>query len=355
MSDYLYKSDGSRIEIGGGETREPLPTTITLSSNYIRWLKESWRVFVSETDGHYNRIPFIAYTDQHGFWDNVNAVMNAIGENCDWDKVSAVFQLGDASSNGSSGTLAKILPVTNFVPNGKQINVLGNHDMQQCNPLADHTPIMKYFPCGGGARQFNRNEWWTIIDDKRNVKYIVVNNFEMPVGENYQYWYQSAEQVAWFAKELEKADGYDVVVLSHSYFDDGGTAYKRDGTTKNRNPSIWPWSKDATANASFYALLAARKNKTSGTYTDSDGNSVPYDFTDCDSELLMALHGHDHTESYENLTGSITDYVFECFYTGEGTNNTIYFGYIDRVAKKFKNWKLYDGITAVDVQEIDIE
>lgn len=348
MSDYLYKWDGTRVAVGG-ETREPLPTTITLSPSYINILKTSWNAMVAETDGHYNRIPFIAYTDQHGLFNNVNAVMNAIEDNCDLSKISKIINLGDCTSNSD---LAKVVA---WLPLDKQINVIGNHDMEALNPLADHTPIMKYFPCGGNARQFNRNEWWTIIDDLRNVKYIVVNNFEMPAGENRYYWYQSAEQVEWFAKELAKADGYDVVILSHSYFDDGGTAYKRDGTIRNRYPTIWPWSKDTTANTAFHSLLAARKNKTSGTYTDSDGHSIPYDFTNCDSELLMALHGHDHIESYEHLTNSITDYVFECFYNDVGTNNTVYFGYIDRVAKKFKNWKLYDGITAVDVQEIDIQ
>lgn len=348
MGAKIYDANGNEIVVGGGETRELLPTTTHLVTNFMNTLKASWNAMLAECDGNYYRIPIMAYTDQHGDWNNVNAVLNAVDANCDWNKLSKVLQLGDCTGNEA---LAKVVA---WMPFGKQINVIGNHDMENLNPLADHTPIMKYFPCDNG-RQFNGNEWWTIIDDKYNVKYIVVNDLEMPEGESHTHWYQSLAQVEWMISELEKADGYDIIICSHCYFDDDtSTAAKRDGTSYNRESTLWPWSRDLTANASFHSLLAARKNKTSGTYTDADGHSVPYDFRNCNSELLIAFHGHDHTESYQQLTNSITSYAFECFYTGVGKDYTFYFGYIDRKEKKFKNWKLYQSITAVDVQEIDI-
>lgn len=344
----IYDASGGVIDIGGGVQSSP-EDFASIPNKYASLMRSAFSSLVNETDGNYNRIPFLAYTDQHGYWDDACQVMHCFNFYCDWSKLSAVYQLGDCTGNAGLARANAIIPLA------KQINVIGNHDMQALNPLADHTSLHKYFRCGGNARQHNRNEWWTITDGLRNVKYIVINDLEMPAGERYTYWYMSTDQVRWFVEELEKADGYDVIILTHCNFDDDlTTAVKRNGTAHNRPSGQWPWTYDTNQNASFHALIAARKQKQSGTYTDKDGNMVPYDFTGCNSELLIAFHGHDHVESYQHMQGSITSYVFECFYPGEGTGRTIYLGYLDRAAKRLKTWKLYDGITAADVQEIDI-
>ena len=312
---------------------------------YMTQVVKACTALIAETDGNYDRIPFVAYTDVHEAAEGKNArcifsVLRAMGA---FDKMSKVLQLGDTSGFRSQELINKVVPMT------KQINVMGNHDVWDSDVWDNHSTIMKYFPCGD-ARQFNHNEWWVAIDQKRNVKYIVVNDFEIPETEPYNEWFASTAQIRWLASELAKSDGYDVILCSHVPFGNGTSATKRDGSSYSRGKFFV----NTTLNVEFNNLIAARKNKQSGTYTDLDGNTVPYDFTACDSELLISFHGHSHPENYLNMTGGITSYAFECFYDNEGVGKTFYFGYVDRITKKFKNWKLYEGITAPDVQEIDI-
>lgn len=350
---YAYVKETGQVLFAGkntayyGKTNTAVSKFAALSTNYVNVLKQSYNALVEETDGNYNRIPVVVYTDQHQTFSDAKPIFHAINYFFDLSKISKIINLGDCMDWQGLLDTVKILPVE------KQINVLGNHEIDRVIPVpSDHTPIMKYFPCGGG-RQFNHNEWWSIIDEQRNVKYLVINDLEPPEGKSYTYFYMSTPQVRWVIDELEKADGYDVILCSHCHLDDRNST-KRDGTNSSGEYGEWPWIRDSAVDASFSALIAARKQKTSGTYTDLDGVSVSYDFTNCNSELLIMLSGHKHTESYKNLPNSICNYIFECFYDNIGSAKTIYIGYIDRVAKKFKNWKLYDGITAVDVQEIDI-
>ena len=61
-------------------------------------------------------------------------------------------------------------------------------------------------------------------------------------------------------------------------------------------------------------MIAARKNKTSGTFTDSEGISHTYDFSNVSGDLLMSLHGHAHFEAYRTFENSITEFIFDWFY-----------------------------------------
>ena len=57
-------------------------------------------------------------------------------------------------------------------------------------------------------------------------------------------------------------------------------------------------------------MLKDRKNKRSGTITDSDGVEHNYDFSKCESDLLCCLHGHTHEELYIQDEGLLA-YAFD--------------------------------------------
>lgn len=106
---------------------------------------------------------------------------------------------------------------------------------------------------------------------------------------------------------------------------------------------------DTTAHASFMDMIKARKQKTHGTFTDSEGATHEYDFTNVSSELLISLHGHAHFEAYRTFEDSITEFIFDWF-----DENTFYFGYIDRENMKFKVWKNAGDDLTVEALEISI-
>ena len=99
----------------------------------------------------------------------------------------------------------------------------------------------------------------------------------------------------------------------------------------------------------LFCIMKARKQKTAGTFTDSEGATHSYDFTNVTSELLISLHGHAHFEAYRTFEGSITEFIFDWF---DGT--TFYFGYIDRENMKFKVWKNAGDDLTVEALEISI-
>ena len=179
-----------------------------------------------------------------------------------------------------------------------------------------------------------------MADDYYNVKYLVINNMEYP-ATNYSTRRITTAQANFIVEELGKKDGYDIILLSHVPLVTDDTLTSRDASYQAYTETFLS---DTTANTSFLAMIAARKAKTSGTFTDSEGAEHAYDFSGCDNELLMSLHGHTHFEAYKSLTGSITEFAFDWF-----DGNTFYFAYIDRSTKKFKCWKNESEVEALEI------
>lgn len=79
-----------------------------------------------------------------------------------------------------------------------------------------------------------------------------------------------------------------------------------------------------------------RKNKRKGTYTDTDGIAHPYDFSQCENDLLCLLHGHSHEELYY-IEDGLTSYV--CDWDGaESTGYKSTFVAIDRNKGILTSW-----------------
>ena len=162
--------------------------------------------------------------------------------------------------------------------------------------------------------------------------YLIISGmaYDSDIG-GYSHYIIPTASWDWIIAQLAKADGYDVVVLSHVALGAGGAAVT-DPTGESDVSSCG--NVDWVSRAGFWT---ARKNKTSGSFTDQYGISHTYDFSECDGELLCGLHGHEHADGYCYIGDSLLDVFFDAYYISP---NAIHFVLVDRENRKLNIWKV---------------
>lgn len=313
-----------------------------LSTEYVAMVQTNYNAMIAECLGDYNKIPIIVHTDQHN--RSTASVFSLCDDLVDWYEISKIINLGDTCS----GTFSESQLTTyrnnaeNYIPLTKRLEVYGNHDVWDADESQKYTVNQKrlssYFYNVDATRHGN-NGYFTVIDDYYNVKYLVISDLEYP-DTNYSYRRITTAQADFIVNELSANDGKDIILVSHVPFDSDEVT-SRDSTYQAYSEKFLS---DTTAHNSFMTMIAARKNKTSGTFTDSEGISHTYDFSNVSGDLLMSLHGHAHFEAYRTFENSITEFIFDWF-----DGNTFYFAYIDREEKKFKVWKNEANVGALEI------
>ena len=331
------------LSLSTGETVNPSVYS-GLSADYVAMVQSNYDAMMAECLGDYNKIPIIVHTDQHGRIGASNQVMKLIGDMVNWYEVSKCMNLGDTVPDRfDMTTLENYLSATkDSIPLSKRLDVYGNHDVWDSDDSQKYTVDQKrlspYFK-NIYARRHGNNGYFTVFDDYYNVKYLVISDLEYP-DTNYSTRRITTAQAKFIVSELSEDDGRDVVLVSHAPLDSDEVT-SRDSTYQAYSEKFLS---DTTAHNSFMTMIAARKNKTSGTFTDSEGISHTYDFSNVSGDLLMSLHGHAHFEAYRTFENSITEFIFDWFY-----GNTFYFAYIDRKEKKFKVWKNEANVGALEI------
>ncbi len=317
-----------------------------LSEEWKTTVKENYAEFIGEVDGNKDRIPIIISTDQHGSITADSEFYSFINELVDWNKISKIINLGDTVENTySSFELLSYRAATNCLPEEKRIEVIGNHDR---GGLKSGWLANRYFPTSGAERLKNTNNF--IVTDKEfNVRYLAVDAKNSPWS--YTSGLLTSDMADFIIDELSKNTSEDIVFLSHAYlFKD--EIIKRDGSTFTGSEFfIGDAEKYTDVKQSFIDMLASRNNKTAGVLIDCEGKSHNYDFSKCESEFLLALHGHHHTEGYETKDG-ITEFMFQSMRYDNGENNEpdcFYFAYIDRSTNTLKVWKNLPGYDAWEI------
>ena len=331
------------LSLSTGETVNPSAYS-GLSADYVAMVQSNYDAMMAECLGDYNKIPIVVHTDQHGRIGASNQVMKLIGDMVNWYEVSKCINLGDTVADRFGTTaLENYLSATkDSIPLSKRLDVYGNHDVWDSDDsqkyAVDQKRLSPYFK-NIYARRHGNNGYFTVVDDYYNVKYLVVSDLEYP-DTNYSTRRITTAQAKFIVSELSADDGRDVVLVSHVPLDSDEVT-SRDSTYLAYSEKFLS---DTTAHNSFMSMLSARKSKTSGTFTDSEGISHAYDFSNASGDLLMSLHGHAHFEAYRTFENSITEFIFDWFY-----GNTFYFAYIDRKEKKFKVWKNEANVGALEI------
>ena len=315
-------------------------------------VKENYDEFISEVDGNEKRIPIIVHTDQHGAIKANSDLYKCIDEIVDWDKISRIINLGDTVTLISNTfELVNYKAATQCLPDEKRIECIGNHDrffhMTKVGLFLSNewfnTPVCEKSPDGRAN---------TSTDEKFGVRYLSVDTNNFPWL--YDYGTVPTSLADYIIAELSKTDDTDIVLLSHSYlFNDDMIRRTGDHFTGSEN-FIGNGEKGRDVKQSFVEMLSARRNKTAGVFTDSEGVKHPYDFSACKGDFLMSLHGHHHTEGYETKDG-ITEFLFQSMTKDNAENtepNCFYFAYIDTDTQTFKCWK---NVVGYDAWEISIK
>ena len=325
------------------EDVESEPTT------YSGFLKKAIQEWMVEYKGNTKKIPIIVHTDQHGRFDSTTKpVFTTIGNLVPWYDVSKIMNLGDCVSDrwidaDTSNPLLKCTALETMmdclenIPVSKRLDVFGNHDTWYTDAdgndavISEQARLSQYFR-KIFARNPNGNQsgYYVDYDNVYNVKYVVISCFEYTTSRS--TYRIGTEQMAWLINEIGKNDGYDVVIVSHVplyYVTDEmvfPTGYESTATEDYR-----------VSNVDTDALFAARKNKTSGTVTDSDGIEHTYDFSGCKNDVLCAIHGHTHHDAYTYVGDALLSNAFDWF-----DGNTVFFALIDRENRRLNVWKVDD-------------
>lgn len=280
-------------------------------------------------------IPFFIQTDLHGRSNDPARWLN------NKDGRVKNLNLGDIvvdyfSDSAGDAYRKSALPVQNL------ITVYGNHEAYTLNAEnATEYGLTYYYTdtTTSGRRQPSRRGYFVSYDDVYNVKYLVVCPYYMSNDGTREATGILTDQMTWLLRELSLDDGYDIVMLMHQLWTD--TYIHRDGT-------IQSWRDAPVVLNNMWTVLKDRKNKRSGTITDSSGVAHSYDFSDCKTELLCSLHGHAHEELYlseESMVGYAADWY--------GRDNRCTFGLIDRVNNKVTFW-VFDNNGCLDPLELPI-
>lgn len=291
-------------------------------------------------------VPFFISTDQHG--QGTNLEQHRWLNNTDVDGMNlANINLGDTVYDYyAESILTTAFGRTKQVKN--YVSVIGNHDKNYHSGGDDVDELMlnKCFMSTYRVKKAKvTQDCYVAYDDLHSVKYICIDNYIL--ASNKQSWSRgwSTGIATWILDELQKNDGYDIIVCVHFPMHPKHRLRSESEETATQSSAE---NYNSAHQMACWNLVIARKNKTSGTFTDMDGITHSYDFTECENELLCILSGHAHEERISTSYG-ITDYTSDWY----GNNQSCIFGLIDRSAKKLHIWQ-FSSTTVYDELVLDI-
>lgn len=284
-------------------------------------------------------IPFFISTDQHGRGVEVNRWLNNHDASVNGMEVMNL-NLGDTvldyfNESELSNIYARSWQIKNH------IMVFGNHEIKTSTETPNLYDLNRWFISTRGRKFYiGPMGCFTVYDDAHSVKYVCIANYyqaESGIARGLD-----ADSAEWLVNELAKNDGYDVVYLQHwPVFTTKRLRTEETETADSENHS-------SSYNYAIWRMLIARKNKESGTFADSLGGSHAYDFTNCEHELLVTLHGHNHQEQISTVDG-LTAYAADMC----GDTRICTFGLIDRLNGKVTFWK-FGSTECLDPLELPI-
>lgn len=304
----------------------------------------NYNEFISEVNSKTNIIPIIVSTDQHGTIGKDSEVYKYINEIVDFSKISKIINLGDTVySEYNKEQLDDYKEATKMLPKEKRLEIIGNHERSGNPDINDLKE--RYSSFGRDDSGFNFT--YTVNDPIFKVRYLSIDTKEK--SPTYDGGYLESNKAEYIVNELQKESENDIVILSHPYLFRDAMITRDNVVFTGSDYFIGGASSQTDVKASFVEMLKNRKIKGSGVLLDSEGNSHPYDFSKCNSDILMSLHGHHHTEGYGMKEG-FTEFLFQSMREDEVFNlkepNCFYFAYIDKTNQEFKCWKNVKGYSS---------
>lgn len=333
------------------------------SEDYDVWNTDYERVILEARDGwarayrnNENLVPFILTTDQHTYFDNTAkgraygyALYNYLNKAVKWNEISANLNLGDVVGNYySAGSLNSMLNVLSAVPTSKKINIAGNHDINSTDGTLEHddemldTIFTNYFNNENysGYSRNGRRGFETMVDAEKHIRYICIGSWDYLPNKVMPNYRISPENISWLIQTLSIQDDNDIVMLSHVQPSAGSImAFYPPPERDEWRVKYSNGFEAADGQIKLQNLLLARKNKTSGSFVDSDGVEHTFDFSNCTSDFLCSLHGHSHTD-WCNWDCGFPAIIFDAYSADNLGHAPFFFGNIDRENQCVTIWKV---------------
>lgn len=240
------------------------------------------------------------------------------------------------------------------MPKDRFIKLMGNHDVwwrDSSNVEYGADPSVsvnrwyeeKYFPNASSTHLYANNV--VFYDHANRVKYISITgwDFDTALGGDSHYVIRG-EHLDAIIEELEKTDGYDIVLLSHiALFKEYDSKFTpaTDGnqlTENTINVGCVVFKNDMFLDD----MLRDRNLHVAGTVSDSYKVSHQYDFSRTTGRILCCFAGHEHRDWYGYRHG-ILQMIFDDVNGQNPTNHALHFGLIDRNEEKVQVWKVSDN------------
>lgn len=322
-----YDINGVQIFDDSGED-EFIKTILPYTTNWLitsAWLenatiqRDAIKAIYQQSE---DAIPFFLQTDGHGRYNEGNKGCHNLAEPI--MRYIPNLQLGDYGSYYSDGVnaekhIASSSGIINYFP------AMGNHEFMigsaETSEEADMEVLVPAFTPSDAILGSETYGYYKVYDDIYNIKWLVGQEHIPDKNNSSGFVYRAtSDQFQWFIDEMEADDGYDIVVLNHEPF--SGTFYDwtREVVTTSTNNTL-----------NLSPIMADRKAKRSGTYTDTSGVVHTYDFSNCSSDLLCSIHGHIH----RIMTMENTEFGFPAVVGRDMTNaGDCLYGIIDRAGGK---------------------
>lgn len=334
----MYDLNGNLIrgyDIGGnphsdadqsdaGVVRNHTKTYGSPPASYGTNITDSYNAFKTSLQEHPTAIPFFVISDQHGLGLDLLRYVNDFDVK---DKINFIkFQLGDYCYDYFTLSAMATLRKESIGING-YISVSGNHDYKNSVSEFDPSVLKSSFlqdVSWFAVRFLNSDQLcYTATDLEHGLKLIVVDPYD-PNGfiSGMAHPRYNTNTVNWLIQELTNDNGNDILYIQHEPIFATRKSRSEESESDYGN----------TTSLRIRPLILARKNKERGTYTDTDGVSHSYDFTNCKGDLILSLHGHQHAELFS--TNGFTSYA--CAHGYSGT-----FGLIDREAGFLRVWRFH--------------
>ena len=270
--------------------------------------------------GDLKKIPIVYTSDQHSCWEDGVGIYNFLNYIVPWGNVSRIFNFGDSifnaltiEDNSHPYETEHVLDQMKYaflnIPYEKQVNIIGNHDVMTYNDpnnpkgylTETYRNFLNYYFTNHDANYFDKALGDFVIYDKRfNVKYVCVAGWEY--GDGTRVYRNTSEQMDAIIEELEKNDGYDIVLVSHVPLSiDYEHTQVIQTTDPNQHFKEFNWGVWELSLHRGDELWNGLLNHTSGTVLDSDGNSHSFDFRNVEGNLLCGLSGHTHTNAWYHV------------------------------------------------------
>lgn len=343
--NQCYKIDGTVIDTGPSDYDE----WYTDYQHSILNARDDWK---TQYRADNTVIPIILHTDEHEHLSISDTFANGLFAYLNlaimWTELSACIGLGDIDMYYSN--YQNTFYLLEKIPADKQINIWGNHDLWNFTDESGTQFVTDWdtFYLDNSAytghiygKKYNECH----IDSAHKVKYICIAGWEIDKTKGGHSYYNITQQsMDDVIDMLEQKDSCDIVILTHcapfrhssvyNYIESGDTLYNEpvfvsaDGALTDT----------VITNVFLDDMLAARNAKTSGTITDSYGNTHSYDFTNCTGDIICCLCGHGHSDKFGySVNGGILTIMYDAFAYGK---NPFYMINIDRTNKIVDGWKV---------------